>query len=272
MFFEMDFVRKFKELHRKVFIVVMVFALFLGVQVAFGYILPARFYLRKLVASRLSVHRMIAQMKTTVFEGGKKRQFDEKLYIMQPGNIRLERRVKGKLVKVEIWRQRDAFVWEGHGELKPTKRQPQPRFDFFAIGPNGLDYGRLSYLLRVLKIHYRGTRRWDRESDYRLQTAVSLAWFGRAPAIVLGVRTAKRRNNQLWIDKKFAYPVRFIGRIAGENFLYDVKFMKYYTTVDGHLFPGITEVYRDGKIYLRAYLYRFHLNPRISSHLFSHLH
>lgn len=240
-------------------------------QMAFAYILPARFVLRRMLERREKIRQLKVHSTTTVWSNGQKKVYEETLYLRKPGQIRLERREQGTLVEATVWRQQDMLVWRTGQTAQTSKRTPQPRFDFLAVSSQGASYGSLWALLRGLRVRYSGAKLWDRDSDYREQTNVSLAWFAKRPAYVFGAAFGEQKQNQFWIDKAALYPVRFLGHLGTDAPRIDVRFLDYYVDHRGYTFPGRTEVYEGNKLVLQALAYRVQTNLSLPDRLFSQI-
>lgn len=237
---------------------------------AYGYILPAKFFLSQLLKKRSVFGDMKIKQTTTRFINGQKTSFDEHIYIRLPGKIRVERWQGGKRTRVALYTQNTASIWSAGGQTKSVPRTPQLRFDVFATSLSGTSFGSLRTLLSKMKIYYEGTSVWSRDSDYRLQDRVHFSWFERGPAVIFGAAHNNRKKNQFWIDKGTLSPVRFIVRKNGKTGpLWDVSFLDYFSSAKGRSFPGRTIVRKNGKLYSRSLTYLVKTNVSIPNRLFS---
>ena len=239
-----------------------------GAMDAAAYILPGKYYLNKMLKRRRSFRSFRVVQQTTSFQGKKKQVWKEVISIRKPGWIRLEQWQKGRVSRIQIWRQRKGFSWKQGESWKSMGRSPQPRFDFFAVHRNGLGYGEIRSLFRYVGIRTSGVKRWSPHSDYRIQKRVSLTWAGEAPAVVFGAGPRDRTSNQFWVGKNCFCPVRFLGRLKSKGPQWDVRFLEYFRNGLGRVFPGRTEVFRNGRLWLHSVLIRVKVNPKLAKSLF----
>ncbi|MCB9643300.1 MAG: hypothetical protein H6728_09515 [Myxococcales bacterium] len=233
-----------------------------------AYLLPSRFYLRKMVSVRSLMRRLKVSMTVDTLESGKMRRSEAVLWLRAPGQIRLEYKKDGKNKRVEVWRKSEYVRWDQGGQAQTAAREPNPLFDFFAIGGDGVRYGRVQSLLALSGVNFEGTQRFERESDYNEPLRMSFSWFVGRPVVVFGAPFGKRKPNQLWIDKEHAYPARFLGRLKKGGVLWDIRFLDYHRSGRGYLFPGRIEVYRDGKLTKRFLSYRVEAGASVAKTLF----
>ncbi len=220
-----------------------------------AYILPPRFYLRKMVSVRSSMRQLTVWMTIETPQDGSIKREEAILRVRAPGQIRLEHHKNKKAHRVEVWRNQEYLFWEQGAQTKNTSRKANPRFDFFAVGGDGSSWGRIEEILRASGVRYEGSKRLDSETDYNEPLRMSLAWFGGRPVIVLGAPFGDRKPNQLWLDKEHAYPVRFLGKMTSGGAL-DIRFLDYHRDGRGYLFPGRIEIYRAGRLFQRMLAYR----------------
>lgn len=223
---------------------------------AFAYILPARHYLRKASQKRSNFPRLQIWLTHTRLEGGRSTQTDERLYIQHPGQIRWERLEKARVVEARLWKAQDEVAWKAGASAQTTRRQPMPLWDLFGIQTDGTGFSSLTELLSAYQIRYLGSRAWERDSDYKLQTHVSLQWFDRGPAIVFGAPSGDLKPNQLWLDKNLSFPVRLLVRLAARSPALDIHYLDYYRRGEGAVFPGRIEVYQASSLTDRYLVYR----------------
>ncbi len=235
---------------KKYLLITLLFALTIApFSVAYPYILPARHYLQEMSKKIERLHTIRAVLRTTYFkEGNRPITYREKLTIAVPGKVRLERWRRKKLEEIIVLRGNKQYLWSrASNKTVESRRHPLPQYDFFAVETRGFRYSSIRWLLQKLQIRFRGTRQWHRESDYREQLRVGLAWFGMGPAVILGGASAKSRTNQFWIDKEEYLPRRVIWSSGRKKFRFDLQFLDYHRIQGKAVFPGRIELYRIGR-------------------------
>lgn len=220
---------------------------------AFSYILPAKFYLKKVSAHRYKFRRLRIKQMTTLFRNGKSVTYDETVWFSAPGKVRRDRFLKGNRIQVDVWNDTSWKQWrKSTGQTKSGDRLPQPRFDLFSVEPSGTGFGGLFGMMSKLGVRYRGTRRWSKFNGYRIQTSVGLRLFQGNISVVLGAVSPKSKANQVWLDAKRNVPLRFIGRLKENGPVVDVKFLDYVIQTGLAVFPGRIERTFNGKLQLRS--------------------
>lgn len=237
---------------------------------AWAYILPARYFFKEYSKSRSRASKMSIKQTTTYWNGTQKQTFEQRLYIRAPGKVRLETWRTNKRIQVEVWTGSQYLLWRKGQTLKRKRRRVQPRFDLFAVERSGSGYGNIRTLLRYMRINYQGVKKWDRDSDYMEQLNVSLTWFGRAPAVVMGAKPTKgAASNQLWFHKKQIYPVRYVAGWNGKTGNVDWRFLEYHVRNGVGVYPGRVRLYKRGKLAMESLVYHVDLTSSVPKRLFS---
>ncbi|MBK8012701.1 MAG: hypothetical protein IPK13_15220 [Deltaproteobacteria bacterium] len=76
---------------------------------------------------------------------------------------------------------------------------------------------------------------------------VSLARLDGRVAYVLGARAAELDKPQLWIDKEYLVPIRFIHRDT-DGTLVDMKLLGFGSAITGPWYPERIEIWKDGEL------------------------
>jgi|GEM_PF-1930826 len=235
---------------------------------AVAYILPARYYISRFGKTRDSVKKISARQTVIEYKGTQKLSYKQKLFINTPGDIRIERYEKGKKIRVQVLREKSAYLWEKGKKTIKSARTPNPHVDFFALHSAGGGYGSLKRVLAALKVRYTGRRPADEHSKYREQKYVTLAWFQKRAALVLGSSFNNFKRNQFWMDKKRFYPVRFLGTLSSGGPKVDIRFLDYHKNSYGNVFPGRIEIRHNGKLVRQILTSWIKVNRGVPSSLF----